>query len=345
MPEDHYKTLGVSRKATDDEIKAAYKKLAAETHPDKHQDDPHAEEKFARINGAYRTLRDAKKRAEYDAETSGPPPPTTAKPGARPAAPGTTASRPTVPPRPAGNNPMGDLLGGMGAGMFGGRGPAVSAANKSGPVAPAAAPPAASETPIKISIEDAMQGAQKSFKLDGRVTCPECRGSGRVTKNVGPAACPTCLGKGQARRSEEIPVSVPAGIEDGGKLRIRGKGPTDSRGQRGDLILTVRVEKDGQYQLEERNVLMEAAIPYTILVLGGEASVETPAGERKIKVPAGTQNGARIKMPGMGLPALGAKPAGDLSIKVKVAIPQTVGAAERRLLIELAKMRNETVNA
>ena len=339
MPEDYYKILSVSRKATDDEIKAAYKRLAAESHPDKHPDDPHAEEKFAMINGAYRVLRDAAKRKEYDAEMSGPAPPTTARPGP----PGTAGNRPQPgPSRPAGGSPMSDLLGGMGAGMFGGFSPGATGKTVPGSPAPASAPSA--ETPITITIEDAMQGAQKIHKIDARVSCPDCRGSGRITKNMGPTTCPTCSGKGQVRRSEEVQVSVPAGIEEGGKLRVRGKGGVDSRGQRGDLILTVRIAKDGRYELEGRNLLMDAPIPYTVLTLGGEASVETPAGEKKISVPAGTQNGARLKMPGMGLPALGTtKPAGDLYVRVKVAIPQTVGAAERKLLIELAKMRNESV--
>ena len=339
MPKDHYQILGVSRKATPEEIKKAYRKLTAEKHPDnqKNKDNPHAEAEFAEINQAYGVLSDAAKRAEYDAEFSGSPHPTTARPGARPGPPG-TATRPQAGnPRTGNPGPMNDLLGGM----FGGFAP--GAAAKAAQASPASAPPAA-ETPITITLENAIQGGQTIYKFDARVTCPECRGSGRITKNTGPTACSTCSGKGQARRSEDVLVNIPAGIEEGGKLRVKGKGASDSRGQRGDLILTVRIKKDPRYELEGRDLLMESAIPYTVLVLGGEANVETPTGETKISVSPGTQHGARIKAPGMGLPALGAsKPAGDLYVKVKVAIPQSVGAGERKLLIELAKMRNESV--
>ena len=353
MSKNHYKILGVAKTANEKEIKAAYRKLARECHPDLHPDDPQAEDRFKDINEAYETLRDAEKRKQYDQESNGtgrsaPPPPGPPRPGAAP------RSGPQNAPPPGGGGGMGfggdlnDLLGSM----FGGT-PRPGPRSASGGGKTAATPGAASAPPqdaaqtINVSLEEAYNGAQRTVKVNVEEVCATCRGTGTSQAGRGGlqmgTMCTTCRGAGRKRRVEDVPVNIPPGIYEGAKLRVKGKGPLDSRGQHTDMFLTVRLRKHDVFDMDGSDLAFDVAIPYTVLVLGGEMEIQALGGKKTLPVPAGTQSGTRLKLAGQGMPGLGNRPAGDLYARAKVDVPKSVSAEERKLLTELAKLRKDPV--
>ncbi len=278
----YYQILEVPETATDEEIDAAYKRLAREWHPDKHPDNPQqAQQKFIEIKEAYEAIKKIRSGAE-------PPPDEEAAPagGGRSAA----ASQ-------------GDLI-------------------------------------LEITLEEAFGGGARTHKVQTYVTCPECRGAGFMADRK---MCAACRGAGTRRREEEVPVSIPAGIYDGAKLRVRGKGPVNAQGQRGDLYLTVRIKPHSVYEREGSDLVMEVEVPYTVMVLGGQTLVKTLAGEKPLVIPEGTQSGQRLKIAGMGLPGLRDRPPGDLYVRPKVSIPKQISNLEHKILVELARLRNDPV--
>ncbi len=279
----YYQILEVSETATDEEIDAAYKRMAREWHPDKHPDNPQqAQQKFIEIKEAYEAIKKIRSGAE-------PPP------DAEEAAP-----------------------------SGGGRGATSSQGDLS----------------IEITLEEAFGGGARTHKVQTYVTCPDCRGAGFTTDRK---MCATCRGAGTRRREEEVPVNIPAGIYEGAKLRVKGKGPVNAQGQRGDIFLTVRIKPHPVYEREGSDLIMEVEVPYTVMVLGGQTLVKTLAGEKPLVIPEGTQSGQRLKITGMGLPGLRDRPAGDLYVRPKVFIPKQVSSYEHKILMELARLRNDPV--
>lgn len=345
MAKDHYSLLGVSKTATDKEIKTAYRKLAVSEHPDKHGGNPEAVLRFQEINGAYETLRDSDKRAAYDAELSGPSPQNRGSGQSGPSSPGRTA-RPAGAATPGRTSGFEEAFSGLFSGMPG-RGPQMPrsgfpGASRPGATAPTAPPPG--EQQIEITLEEAVQGSQKTFRLQVEGTCPDCKGSGQAQSSLNlNSRCAACSGRGKRKSVEEVPVKVPPGITEGGKLKITGRGPLDRSGVRTDLFLKIHIKRHDIYTLEGSDIVMEAPIPFTVMALGGEAEIQTPAGKKTVTIPPGTPSGYKMPLAGQGLPRLGNRPAGDLQIKLKVAVPRTVSEEERRLLINLARLRNETV--
>jgi molecular chaperone DnaJ len=279
----YYQILQVPETATDEEIDAAYKRLAREWHPDKHPDNPQqAQQKFIEIKEAYEAIKQIRSGAEPppDQEESAP------SAGGRSAAPS-----------------QGDLS-------------------------------------IEITLEEAFGGGMRTQKVQTYVTCLDCRGAGFLADRK---MCATCRGAGTRRREEEVPVNIPAGIYDGAKLRVKGKGPINAQGQRGDLFLTVRIKPHPIYEREGSDLVMEVEVPYTVMVLGGQTLVKTLAGEKPLVIPEGTQSGQRLRIAGMGLPGLRDRPAGDLYVRPKVAIPKQISNLEHKILLELARLRNDPV--
>jgi len=334
MSNDYYKILDVSKTADEKTIKAAYRKLALQFHPDINPDNLDAGEKFREIGAAYEVLSDPAKRAEYDESL---------KPGRRP------------DPNQAGSGTRNQSGTGSGFGkpggfdavyesMFGSAPPPrKSAAAKTTTKSTAQAP----VQYIDVTLEEAFKGATRLHKviLDGR--CVECRGTGRSTARQNGfdlnTRCPVCLGSGKRHGEEDVEVKIPAGIGDGAKLRLRGRGPIGEDGIAGDLYLTVRLQKHPVFERDGRDLIIEAPIPYTIAGLGGKISVDTLSGPKKIRIPAGVQGGQKTCIAGQGLPAIGSNPAGDLFVRLKITMPKDLNAEEKELLRKLAAIRQDPV--
>jgi curved DNA-binding protein len=304
---DFYEILGVSRNATQDEIQRAYRKLARAHHPDVNKD-PGAEDRFKDVSEAYNVLHDPETRRRYDA--FGPDfrrvpddvdPDTwnraTAGGGARGRGPGAGRQARRGPSADGGfTADFGDIdLDDLLGGLFGGR-----AGRGFGPI-----PGADQEAVIDVTVEEAYRGARRSVTLEGG---------------------------GQTRTLE---VSIPAGVTNGQRIRLAGQGGQGSDGaQAGDLYLIVRIAPHRRYRVDGRDLRVELPLAPWEAALGTTVAVETPDGEAKVKVPAGTSSGRRLRLRGRGLPHPRGTP-GDLYAEVKIMVPKTLSAQERRLFEEL----------
>jgi molecular chaperone DnaJ len=349
---DYYQVLGVPRNATEKEIKAAYRKLARKYHPDVNPGDKAAEEKFKEINEAYQVLSDPEKRAAYD------------RYGEQWQAYQRMREQYGENFQPGGfESPFGgfgdfgefieNLLrgGGFGGGLRVQRAPRDI------------------EQTLEISLQDAIRGATRTIQVsveepcsacggtgvapNRRRTCRACGGTGRRrfgmfglemhcdecdgTGVVG-APCPTCRGTGAVMRTRTLTVNIPAGIAEGQRLRLTGEGAAGANGQRGDLYLRIKLAPDPRFERKGDDLYTEVDIDYLTAILGGEVQVETPHGTVKMRIPAGTQSGARFRLAGKGLP-LGKGTIGDLYARARITVPKHLTARERELLEELRRLR------
>jgi len=328
---DYYKILGIKKGADEKEIKSAYRRLARKFHPDVNPGDTSSEERFKEISEAYEVLSDPHKRAQYDSFGDQWRMFSQAGPGAR----GRTS--PTGAP---------DIEFGFGGAdlhdffesIFGGRpgrsrrGPAVGEDVEFG---------------IDVTLDEVMQGAVKEHTVNLEDVCRVCHGTGTTSQrrgafDVGGPPCPACRGRGHTTRARRIKVKVPAGVEDGRRLCLRGQGGAGPDGAKGDLYLVVRVRQQTGFQLHDRDIHTDVDIPYTVAALGGEVHVKTPLGMRSLTVPPGVQSGQKIRVGGQGVPNPSGKP-GDLYARVRVTVPRDTNPRERELLAELAKLRGDTV--
>jgi curved DNA-binding protein len=306
---DFYEVLGVSRTATQDEIQRAYRKLARAHHPDVNKD-PGAEDRFKDISEAYDVLSDPETRRRYDAFGADfrripddVDPDTWNRAAAGAGGPGSRAGA----GRRAGRGPAGDtgFTAGFGddinlddlfGGMFGGR-----AGRGWGPI-----PGADQEAVIELTVEEAYRGTRRSVTLEGG---------------------------GETRTLE---VTIPAGVTSGQRIRLAGQGGRGTEGaSAGDLYLIVRIAPHPKYRVEGRDLYVELPLAPWEAALGTTAAVDTPDGEAKVKVPAGTSSGRRLRLRGRGLPNPRGKP-GDLFAEVRIVVPKELSAQERRLFEELA---------
>jgi molecular chaperone DnaJ len=350
---DPYETLGVDRSATDDEIKRAYRDLARRHHPDSNPGDPHAEERFKEIGAAYEVLRDPERRRRFDrfGDTGG---------GGG----------------PAGGDPFsgfGDLFDAFfGGDPFGARGRA------GGPVRGDDA-----ETVIELSLTEAAFGATHTLAARLPVECPRCTGNG-CEPGTFPSRCDACGGQGEVRQvrrsilgqimtsapcgacsgtgrriltacrdcrgdgrvmsARTIDVDVPAGVDDGTRLRLNGRGAAAPRGgPPGDLYVTIRVAPHPGF--ERRGDDLVATVPLGIAqaVLGTELSVAGLDATHEVTVPAGTQPGQMFRVKGAGIPSLRSRGRGDLLVRVEIEIPTRLDDHEAELFHRLAEHRGETV--
>jgi len=349
---DYYAILGVPRNATEKEIKAAYRKLARQYHPDVNPGDKAAEEKFKEINEAYQVLSDPEKRAAYDRygeqwqayqrmrEQYGE--------GFDGAHWGTEM--------PFGFESFAEFIEQL---LRGGTRMNIRAV------------PRDIEHTLEITLDEAIRGTTKTIRLnteevcsrcggtgvqpERRRSCSSCGGRGRRrfgmlgveipcdecdgTGQVG-APCANCGGSGVVQRTRQLTVTIPPGVAEGQRLRLAGEGLPGSDGQRGDLYLRIKIAPDPRFERQGNDLYTDVDVDYLIAALGGEVSVPTPTGTVKMKIPPGTQSGTRFRLAGKGIPLAGSA-RGDLYARVRITVPKQLHPRERELLEQIRQLRAE----
>jgi molecular chaperone DnaJ len=365
LADEYYDLLGVSRTASETEIKQAYRQLARELHPDANPGDRAAEERFKAINQAYEVLRDPERRRQYDMY------------GADPRGGGGAGAGDPFGFGGAGAGGLGDLFdslfgGGAGFGGPGGR------PGRSGPRGGEDA-----EAVIDLEFAEAVFGADQTLDVRLPQTCETCSGSGakpgtspetcatcggvgevrRVRQSIlgqmvtaGP--CPTCAGtgqhipspcndcSGQGRRvqNRSLTVEIPAGVSEGATLRVPGRGAAGPRGgPAGDLYVHLRVKDHPTLRRDDDRLLADTHLAFTQAALGAEIDVETLDGVERLTIPAGTQGGKQLRIRGKGVPHLHGRGRGDLVVTVVVDTPTDLSHEAQDLLRSLAAERGETV--
>lgn len=358
MPADYYDLLGVNRGASADDIKKAFRQKAHQFHPDKTNGDA---EKFKQINEAYQVLSDPQKRQQYD--QFGQTFDQARRQGGGPAGAGGFGGFPGG--GFAGNVDFGDI-GDIFGDMFGFGGSRRSRRPTRGQDIQAA---------VRIDFRMAAFGGQQEFQLRHHVVCSRCQGSGAEPGSQ-PVTCPTCNGSGQVQRmrqtilgamqtmetcstchgqgttvdtpcrqchgqgrreeTETITVKVPAGIADGQRIKLAGRGEAGPRGTSpGDLYLEVSIAPDPVFHREDDDILTDADIPLTTATLGGTVDIETIDGPVKLKIPAGTPNGKVFLLKNHGITHLRGRGRGDQRVTINVTIPQHLTAKAKKLLKDL----------
>ncbi len=353
MADELYKTLGVAKKATDEEIKKAYRKLARKYHPDRNPGDAEAEEKFKEISAAHDVLSDPEKRKEYDeaGQFAG-----FAGGGGNPFAAGGAQA--------GGFGDLGDIFSSL-FNRGGGRGQAQQVRGRD------------LETEIQLSFDQAINGAQVSVTVPkaercptchgsgakpgtGPVTCPRCHGSGidaesqgifsisRPCPRCGGAGqviedpCPTCGGSGLTQQTKRYKVNIPAGVRDGTRIRLAGKGEAGPHGgPPGDLYVTTRVAASPVFErLDDGN--LEVTVPITIpeALRGGTIEVPTLDGSKKIKVAPGTKHGSVQRLRGEGPPRPKGKGRGDIRYRLEIEVPRELSEEQAEAAEKLAESFN-----
>ena len=356
LEKDYYATLGV---ASDDDAKTitkAYRKLARKLHPDANPGDASAEERFKEVSAAYDVVGDADKRKEYDeVRALG-----AAGGGFGPGGFG-------GPSGFAGNADVGSIF----SNLFGRSGGGGSAGRRSGRVGPRRG--ADYETELHLSFVDAVEGVTTTVGLladavcgtcsgDGArpgtspTICPRCGGQGTVAEDQGPFSfsspcprcagrglviedpCPTCAGSGVERRPRQVKVRIPAGVTDGTRIRVAGRGgPGRDGGPAGDLYVVCRVAPHDLFRVKGRDLALTLPITFPEAALGADVAVPTLDGSTvTVRIPEGTPSGRTLRVRGRGVPAKAGP--GDLLITVEVAVPTKLSVAQRKAVEELATL-------
>jgi len=360
---DYYEVLGVGKGASEEEIKKAYKKLARKYHPDMNPGDKAAEEKFKEINEANEVLSDPEKKARYDQF------------GFAGVDPSYGAGGPGGSPFGGGVDfdfgDLGDLFGSFFGGGFGG--------TRSNPNAPQRGE--SLRTSANISFEEAAFGCEKDVVIERVEQCPDCHGTGcapGTTAEVCPDCggrgvvqrrqqtplgymattapcqrcggrgriihqpCKTCGGKGMIRRRKTIKVSVPAGIDNGQTISLRGQGNAGvNGGPAGDLLIVVSVRPHEIFRREGTSVLCEAPITFAQAALGAELEIPTIDGKVKYTIPEGTQSGTTFRLKGKGIPGLNGRGRGDQYVTVYVETPRNLNREQKDALRRFSELLGE----
>ncbi|MDZ4247338.1 MAG: DnaJ C-terminal domain-containing protein [Dehalococcoidia bacterium] len=323
--------LGVSKNATEKEIKQAYRRLARLYHPDINPGKKESEEKFKLINEAYEVVSDKAKRSKYDKygenwkhadqfEQSGWKEASGFNDFAR-APRHETNSYGDVG---GGGAPFGDLFDSILRGMGG---------NKRGRRQTRGED---AEAPVEVTLEEAFSGTARNIHLESRETCQVCNGIGSL-KN---APCYACGGRGEVLRPRRLEVKIPAGVKTGSRVRISGGGGSGAMGgNKGDLYLLITVKPHQVFERKDDDLYMDVDVPLYNVVLGGEVNVNTLKGSVALKLPPETQNGRLLRLSGMGIPHLGGAGRGDLYVRVRVLLPQSLSDKEKELFGDLQKFR------
>jgi molecular chaperone DnaJ len=368
---DYYQTLGVARGTDEKELRAAYRKLARQHHPDINPGNKGAEERFKEINEAYEVLSDPDKRKLYDrfgedwqryrdAGFTGDEP--AARPGATRPTPGAgfdpadfgawfsgqQTTRQGTTPADGWTFYDVDENGDNGGGfsdffqtLFGGRGRETGRARTTAPPRPRALRGEDVEVPVEVGFDEAFRGATRTIQLQASEACPTCNGTGLVRDTT----CPTCDGTGIVRRTRTLEVTIPPGVATGSRIRVAGQGGRGAAGGRnGDVYLRVTVRPDARFEREGDDLRTEVEVPVATAVLGGEATVVTPTGRVALTIPPETQPGRVFRLRGQGMPRLKGPPGqrGDLLARARVLLPTHLSARERELFEELRRLRPET---
>ncbi|HET9425068.1 MAG TPA: J domain-containing protein [Gemmatimonadaceae bacterium] len=368
---DYYAVLGVSASATQDEIKKQYRKLAAKHHPDKNQSDPKAADRFKEISEAYQVIGDAEKRKQYDQMRQ-----LGAFGGGRPSGgPGAGFGGGFGGGGPGASYRYEEFdiggLGGLGdifSSMFGGGRPGArqqKAAERGQDIEAALEIPfrtaaLGGKVPVDLEVNEECQTCHGSGGAPGAKiqTCPECNGRGTISFGQGGFAvqrpCPMCLGRGQVptercsvcngsgevRNRKKVMITVPAGVDSGAKIRLKGQGGRGTKnGQPGDLIITFTVQPDRFYRREGLDVIAPVPINIAQATLGSKISVKTIDGKKvTIRIPPGTASGKRFRVPVQGIEKDGAK--GDLIVIVEVTVPDKLTEEQEKAMREFAEAGN-----
>lgn len=355
---DFYSLLGVSRSASEDEIKRAYRKLAMEFHPDRNPT-PEAEARFKEIAEAYSVLTDPEKRAVYDRYGEA---------GLR----GGGGGFHHVDLAEALSMFMRDF-GGLGGfeSIFGAAGGARTETRRGQDI----------RVTIRLTLQEVATGAKRQVKLKTQVACEACDGNGtaegskpsncstcggsgevrRATRSVFgqfvsvtacpachgegvtiPDPCPTCKGDGRVRGERSVAVEVPAGISPNNYLTLRGQGAAGRRnGQGGDLLIMIEIKPDERFERVGDDLAIDYPVSFTQAALGTTVLVPTPTGEERVTVPPGVQSGTVLRIKGKGLPRLGQHGTGDLNVRVHIWTPENLTAEQRRMLEDFARIEGE----
>jgi molecular chaperone DnaJ len=363
---DYYKTLGVAKNASQAEIKKAYRKLAQKHHPDANPGDGSAEDRFKEISAAYDVVGDEEKRKQYDQVREmaasgfggGGAYPGGGFPG------GGFPGGQRVRVEDLGD--LGDLFGGLFGGGGGRRGRGQTRAQRGADL----------EAEVRVSFEDAMAGTTVPVRIDGPApcprcggtgaepgtsptTCPQCGGDGQIQVNQGFFAvsqtCPTCRGSGRVvqtpctechgsgsvRRARSFQVKIPAGVKDGARIRLAGRGEPGGPGARpGDLYVVVRVAPHPIFARKGNDLTLELPVTFAEAALGANVGVPTLNGPVTLKVPGGTQSGQTFRIRGKGAPRKGGH--GDLLVTVNVDVPKRLSREEKQLLKQLQEIEKES---
>ena len=350
---DYYETLGVSRDVDEKELKSAYRKLAMKYHPDRNPGDGAAEAKFKELGEAYEALKDPQKRSAYDRfghaafENGG----------------GGGGG-----PFGGGGAGFGDIFEDIFGEMMGGRQRSSGGRQRGADL----------RYNMEISLEEAYQGKTAEVEIPTSVTCEDCTGSG-AKPGSSPSTCSTCGGAGQVRASsgffsvqrtcpscngrgevitdpcdscsgsgrttetKTLSVNVPAGIEDGTRIRLAGEGEAGMRGgPTGDLYIFLSLKPHQFFQRDGADIYCRVPISMTTAALGGQFEVGTVEGAKtRVKVPEGTQNGKQFRLRGKGMPVMRTSQFGDMYIQVAIEIPQNLSRRQRELLEEFEEESSE----
>ena len=352
---DYYEVLGISKGASEDEIKKAYKKMARKYHPDLNPGDKEAEEKFKEVNEAYEVLSDANKKARYDQY-------------------GHAGVDPNFGAGGAGFDgnfdfgDLGDIFGSFFGGGFGG-------GRRTNPNAPQRGE--SIRMSLAISFEEAAFGCEKAVTVDRMEQCDTCHGNG-CAPGTSPEVCPDCHGSGQVQVRRQTPMgvfatsapcsrcggkgriihqpckdchgtgtvrkrktfqaSIPAGIDNGQTISIRGQGHAGvNGGPAGDLLITITVRPNELFRREGTSVLCEAPITFAQAVLGAELEIPTIDGKVKYDLPEGTQSGTTFRLKGKGIPSINGRGRGDQYVTVYIETPRNLNKEQKEALKKFAE--------
>ena len=359
---DYYEVLGVSRGASEDEIKKAYKKMARKYHPDLNPGDKTAEEKFKEVNEAYEVLSDADKKARYDQYGHAGVDPNFGAGGFGGGFDGSFDF-----------GDLGDIFGSFFGGGFGG-------GRRTNPNAPQRGE--SIRMSIAISFEEAAFGCEKAVTVERYETCDTCHGNG-CAPGTSPEVCPDChgtgtvqvrrqtpmgvfatsspcpkcggkgriihqpckdcRGSGMVRKKKTILASIPAGIDNGQTISIRGQGNAGRNGgPAGDLLITITVRPHELFRREGTSVLCEAPITFTQAVLGAELEIPTIDGKVKYTLPEGTQSGTTFRLKGKGIPSINGRGRGDQYVTVYIETPKNLNKEQKEALKKFAETMGES---
>ncbi|PWE33578.1 molecular chaperone DnaJ [Maritimibacter sp. 55A14] len=349
---DYYEVLGVSRNASADEIKKAYRSKAKAFHPDRNSDNPNAETQFKEANEAYDVLKDPEKKAAYDRFGHAAFEGGMGGGGPRPGGAGNADFASAF------SDVFEDLFGDF---MGGGRGGAGQRATRGSDL----------RYNLRVTLEEAFKGIHKTISVPGSVACDTCHGTG-AAGGAEPTSCPTCSGMGKVRaqqgfftvertcptcsgmgqiiknpcsackgagrvtRDRSLSVNVPAGVETGTRIRLAGEGEAGMRGgPSGDLYIFINVTEHPIFQRDGQSLFCSVPVSMAKAALGGDIEVPTIDGGRaRVKIPAGSQSGRQMRLKGKGMPALRGNTTGDMFIELAVETPVNLSAKQKELLRE-----------